>query len=263
MQISIIKLGGSIITDPHEEDYFDEKNTFRLAQELQRYSGRCIIVHGTGYVGKPPAVQYGYVETGLLKNDYASIAMSIKDSLQKLNGQVVRTFLSASVPVTPVDIGSYYDEFSGSSFKDEFRQTIVEILGNGMVPIFHGDLLPLRDGSFKVISSDFIVLILTRILHPENVVFLCDVPGIYSKKSESGSYGFSSILPLLTPENIKLMEILGNDRADVSGGMHKKAEIALEISKYCRRCFIGSGYQEHLLYDFFEMRHVPGTIVKG
>ncbi|HNS47441.1 MAG TPA: hypothetical protein PKH94_09395, partial [Bacteroidales bacterium] len=222
----------------------------------------CIIVHGTGHVGKPPAIRYGYVQSGTLPPEERLIALTIKDRLRLLNGHLVRTLQSASIPALGMDIMSYYDELADRRVQNGFIRTLGELIDRQQVPVFYGDMICRPDGSFKVVSSDFIALVLARILRPENVIFLTDVPGVYQEKGTGDDQKDKKIIPLLTPANIDSMERTINDGADVSGGMRKKAEIALEISRYCARCFIGSGYQDHVLGDFLSMRPVMGTFVK-
>jgi isopentenyl phosphate kinase len=263
LNYNIIKSGGSVISDPDSKNHFDRKNTYRLARELHPCSEGCIIVHGTGHVGKPPAVRYGYVNSGILKKEDRSIALTIKSNLRKLNEQVVRTLLSASIPAVPVDLIAFYEETSEQHIQEEFIKSLTGMINNNLVPVFYGDLLPRQDGSFMVISSDHIVLILSKLLHPENVIFLSDVPGVYVEERQPDQLMSPRVIPLLTPGNIEQMQQSGSDNRDVSGGMRKKVAIALEISKYSKRCFIGSGYSKDLLSNYFNMSQVEGTIVKA
>jgi len=85
MEKHIIKFGGSIITNTSTESKFNKKNTLRLAKEIYPYYKGCILIHGTGHVGKPPAIKYGYVESGIVQKNQQLIALHIKNSLRELN----------------------------------------------------------------------------------------------------------------------------------------------------------------------------------
>ena len=62
MNITIIKIGGSVITNEGSEPI--NLNAIKnIGRQLKRFKGKLVIVHGTGYVGKPPAVKYNYVKT--------------------------------------------------------------------------------------------------------------------------------------------------------------------------------------------------------
>jgi isopentenyl phosphate kinase len=263
MKKHIIKLGGSIITDTSSKAYFNKKNTLRLAKELYPFYKGCILIHGTGQVGKPPAIKYGYVDNGILPQNEHLIALNIKNSLRQLNQHVVHTFLSASIPVIPFDILHFYDESKNHLNYKGLKDILLQMLKNGLVPVFYGDLLPLPDGSFKVFSSDLITLLLAKTLKPENVIFLSDVNGVYLEHTKSNNEASSNIIPVLNPKNIRLLIKSENDKKDVSGGMRKKAELALEISRYCKRCFIGNGLTDNILSNFFKEKSVVGTFVRS
>ncbi|GAH79617.1 unnamed protein product, partial [marine sediment metagenome] len=158
MKKHIIKLGGSIITDTTSKDYFNKKNTLRLAKELYPFYKGCILIHGTGQVGKPPAIKYGYVDTGVIQKNKHLIALNIKNSLRQLNQCVVQTLLSASIPCIPFDILHFYDDTKNHLNYKVIEDILIQMLKNDLVPVFYGDLLPISDGSFKVFSSDLITL---------------------------------------------------------------------------------------------------------
>lgn len=263
MKHSIIKLGGSVITDMTSKNHFNKKNTLRLARELYPFSKGCILVHGTGHIGKPPAVKYGYVESGIIQKKDRLIALNIKSKIRQLNQFVIQTLISASIPAIPIDILWIYNESKDHFRNNGIEKFLLELLDNSIVPVFYGDLVPRADGSFKVISSDYIALILAKILHPENVLFLSDVSGVYSAAKNIHDDTGPEIIPLLTSQNVNRLQKSQNENKDVSGGMLRKAGIALEISNYCRRCFIGSGYAENVVSDFFKENDVIGTLVKA
>lgn len=263
MKKHIIKLGGSIITDTTSKDYFNKKNTLRLAKELYPFYKGCILIHGTGQVGKPPAIKYGYVDTGVIQKNKHLIALNIKNSLRQLNQCVVQTLLSASIPAIPFDILHFYDNTKNHLNYKVLEDILIKMLKNDLVPVFYGDLLPISDGSFKVFSSDLITLILAKRLKPENVIFLSNVNGVYSEHTKPNNEVNSNIIPVLNPKNIDIVQKSINDNQDVSGGMRKKAELALKISRYCKKCFIGSGFNESILSNFFKGKDVIGTFVQA
>jgi isopentenyl phosphate kinase len=263
MKYHIIKLGGSIITDPALEGCFNKKNTSRLARELFPYRRGCILIHGTGHIGKPPAIKYNYLESGILEKKNHLIALGIKDSIRQLNQKVVRELLVANIPAIPLDIL----HFSGESINIKkyvlLKNKLKQMVRNGLVPVFYGDILPQADGRFKVISSDFLTLLIAKIIEPENVIFLTNVNGVYVNNIDLNNQSGNEIIPYLTTESLNTLRTNENDHKDVSGGMRNKVETALKISKYCNTCFIGSGYTRHFIRDFFNKVPISGTIVKA
>ena len=55
----ILKVGGSVLTGNGSKPSIDLKNTLRLCKELEPFYKTCLLVHGTGNYGKPPAIKYG------------------------------------------------------------------------------------------------------------------------------------------------------------------------------------------------------------
>jgi isopentenyl phosphate kinase len=262
MKINIIKFGGSVISDNFSENHFNHRNIERLAKEFYPFYEGSILIHGTGHVGKPPAIKYGYATNGIISKEYKLIALEIKSRIRQLNQDIVNTLISASIPAIPLDILHYYTDPVELYDIRMPGMTIQDLLKNGLVPIFYGDLLPKPDGSFKVISSDYLTFILAKSLKPENVIFLSNVKGIYHDKGATKNDADQEIINELTPDKMASIRWSDDDITDVSGGMRRKAELALEISGFCNKCFIGSGYAENILGKVLNGEVVEGIFVK-
>jgi len=262
MQINIIKFGGSVISDKLSEDHFNLRNTERLARELYPFHNGSILIHGTGYVGKPPAVKYGYVRNGIISKEEKLIALTVRSKIRQLNQHVVNTLISASIPAIPIDILNYFSFTQRSGYVIKTGIIIFHLVKNGLVPVLYGDLFPLPDGSYKVISSDFITFLLAKNLKPDNVIFLSNVRGIFMSKEAVEEDNIQGIIKKLTLDKLTSIKWTDSDNNDVSGGMRRKAELALEASDYCNKCFIGSGYTENLLSKLFTEEDVEGTFVR-
>lgn len=261
MKINIIKFGGSIISDKQSETHFNLRNTERLAKEFYPFYKGSILIHGTGHIGKTLAIKYGYVRNGVISKENNLIALSIKSKIRQLNQDVVNTLISASIPAIPFDILHFYTDTEGLINIQALGMTILDLLKNGHVPVFYGDLLPGPDGSYKVFSSDLLTFLLAKTLNPENVIFLSNVNGVYLDKGEMRNDAYQEIIKELTPDKMASIRWSDNDATDVSGGMRKKAELALEISGFCNKCFIGSGYSENILGKILKGEAVVGTFV--
>ena len=158
MDLSIIKFGGSVITDPSAPERFNASNTRRLGDELSASPGAFIVVHGTGHVGKPVAREHDFVREGRIPHEKRSLAVEIRSDLQRLNLNVTKALIASSVDALALDpvafFGASMDEMRYGEQADDLRG----MLHSGLVPCFHGDLMPQADGAFRVFSSDAIVL---------------------------------------------------------------------------------------------------------
>lgn len=249
LKIKIIKLGGSLITDENSRNKFHSSNTRRIAQQLYEFYPGTILVHGTGRVGKPPAVKYGYVESGKLGKDMKFVGLKIKNQIHKLNQNFLSSFISESIPVQSI----VQWQLMGSGFYVS-KQKILEILQTGFVPVLFGDFVIQKDGSFKVISSDDICHYITKMLLPDKLIFLTNVDGVYDNGLPP------TIIPEINQMNYASVTI-DNDPKDVSGGMRNKIKLAFKSSRYCKTCFIGNGTTPGLLMEILQDHKVRGTYI--
>lgn len=247
MQLNIIKFGGSIITGEGFNGFFNKKNTYCLAKELFPHYRGCILIHGTGLIGKPPAIKHGYVKHGIIPKNKSLIALRIRNELRQLNQKVVATLLSAAIPAMPLDSTLYINEAMDKLYHESLRYHLINIIQSGYVPIFYGDLMPKSDGSFQVLSSDVIACILAKELRPDNALFLTDVDGIYPHDCMENKDCGGEILTTLSHDNVDLIRQSASDENDVSGGMSKKASYTLAIARYAKRCIIANGLKEGVL----------------
>ncbi len=244
----IIKFGGSVITAATAPGRFNEQNTRRLASELAPHARDCVLVHGTGHVGKPPALEHGYVQSGLLSRAQALTALRIKAELQRLNQLFVEVLLSSSVQAMSFDVAECFNEAMTGLRRPGLRRRLLTTLHNGIVPVFSGDLMPLTGGGFRVFSSERIVLILAEALRPETVFFLTSAPGVYGESTgPEVAEGEAEVLEVLHSANRHCVLKAASDQLDVSGGMGEKVDCALEISRWCDRCQIASGVNPGVL----------------
>lgn len=254
MKIKIIKLGGSVITNNNLRDKFDWEITSRIGQELLEFYPGTVIIHGTGVVGKEPALKYGYNNSGVLGKEMKQIAIKIKSEIKILNQNLINCLSSVGIPVLSME------PLLGSKYKVD-KKNLAKVLMSQKVPVYRGDLILLKNGSHIVVSSDYIVFYLTKLLRPENVIFLTDVDGLFIKNPKHYCDSIAGFLPEINPEIYKSL-IITRDENDVSGGMKNKVELALKCTTYSKSCFIGNGYTTNLISDYLKHKKVKGTYVK-
>jgi isopentenyl phosphate kinase len=242
MVLSIVKVGGSVIADRNSEDLFRFETAHRLAKELAPYAGQLILVHGTGVVGKRPAVEEDYVDTGILPGSNPGLSLRVKRSLQRLSDRFAEAFLSAGTPILPLEVASFFELSSEALRADGLKKSLLDVVHAGVIPVFHGDIVARDDNSHAVVSSDMIVLILARSLRPENVFFLTDVDGVFPRDGEGKPA--SDPLRELGPGDTARMRQLDSDESDVSGGMRAKVQAGLGIAQYAGRVIIANGMRE-------------------
>jgi len=257
----IIKLGGSVITRDDPNDPFDFENTSRLGRELMPFASGTLLVHGTGHVGKPFAVEHEFVEDGILAADQTLLIAKIRNALLRLNSDVVATLCRNGVPAFSVSPANCFTEdmsnFRHVSLVSELRQQ----MRVGHVPVFYGDLMPLSNGQFQVFSSDKITAILSRHFKTDQVVFLTDVAGVFGKNNKGEKA--RSPMPELALGNLQDVFQSASDEADVSGGMQAKIRIALDVASHTAECLIANGQEKSVLASILAGQRIECTRVVG
>lgn len=241
MGLQLIKLGGSVITHLQCEGKFHAQNVQRIARELATSHEPIILVHGTGHVGKPPAIEHGYADTGIIPASNAALSASVRRDLQRLNEQVVNALMDAGLNVLPLDTGRYFNVNGNDLLQTDLQHSLTQVVAKGVIPIFHGDMVQMGDGAFKVVSSDAIICVLARYLKPEAVYLFTDVDGVYTDLHDGHLIGE------LTPASLQQIQTHHTDHQDVSGGMTAKVQHAMEIARHCQRCVIGSGVRDGVI----------------
>ncbi|HAI11498.1 MAG TPA: hypothetical protein DCM28_07320 [Phycisphaerales bacterium] len=255
MGLHLIKLGGSVITRPGCDNKFYAENMQRIARELLATHEPIILVHGTGHVGKPPAIEHGYADTGIIPASNTALSVSVRRDLQRLNEHVVQTLLDVGHKVLPLDTGRYFNADGSDLTQTGSARTLEQLTASGIIPIFHGDMVQLRDGAFKVVSSDAIMSVLARYLMPDAVYLLTDVDGVYSDLQNG------QLIQKFTPVSLDQMQNYDTDDLDVSGGMRAKVQHALAMAAHCQRCVIASGLREGVITRLLTGQDERCTIV--
>ncbi|KAL9641959.1 hypothetical protein ABK040_004016 [Willaertia magna] len=166
--VSIIKFGGSCLTNKETKHSYHEENINWCCDQIQYLYQQqipTIIIHGAGSFGH---FEWNEVKT-LLKSEKENnhinhnILMKIvetKHAVETLNHYLIKKCLKKNIPVIGISLFAY-----PSIHSQEFKELILKLLSQGCVPILHGDinfqnnvhysasqLIP-----FKVISGDDII----------------------------------------------------------------------------------------------------------
>lgn len=95
-RVTIVKLGGSVITNKANPDTYRRAVTERIASELAPYTRNLILVHGTGSYGKPLAKIWGY-PSGYIPPEQTLLWSRVHDHLSALHREVVSTLIGAGI----------------------------------------------------------------------------------------------------------------------------------------------------------------------
>jgi len=221
MGLTVIKLGGSLLTDK-SKPYTMRKEKFReIGRELKDNLDDMIIVHGVGSYGHPPVKEYklyrGYTgkENLLNLSKTQSIVFELRLEFVKAlqeEGINAMIFLPSSQIVA-----------DGMMIKKFCIEPIRRFLEMGMVPVLGGDIVVDNKSGYSVCSGDIIATHLASELNADRLIFATDVDGIYTKDPKK--YKDAELLREIDLENMEeFARLTGSAFTDVTSGMAGKIE---------------------------------------
>ncbi|MFB6170523.1 MAG: isopentenyl phosphate kinase [Haloarculaceae archaeon] len=213
----VVKLGGSVITDKATPETVDEANLGRAADAL---AGRddMVVVHGAGSFGHHYASKHGVTDT---EGSHSAVAAAeINGTMKELNGRVVAALQERDVPAVPVHPFSFaHRDAAGETTHP--TDHLACMLGEGFVPVLHGDVVTQADAGVTIISGDELVVECARQLGAERVGLCSAVPGVYDQDER--------VVERVTAFEEMAAALGGSDATDVTGGMAGKVRTLLDL----------------------------------
>jgi len=262
---TIIKLGGSIITDKSKPFSIRRGVLASIAADLSTYlretssdSTHIALVHGGGSFGHP-LVRECLEREGLISRECFT---RVAHYMTVLNTKIVRTLILSGVPAVSTPTRAVC-----AALKDDLADCdlsmIKELVHAGVIPVMFGDVAPAKSGGFKVISGDVLVWLLAKELGANTVIFLTDVDGIFTADPRLNPD--ARLIPeAQARELIQGLATLSTDtgrKADVTGAMRFKIEAGLRLGVKGVKALIINGLRPHNLINALQGRKVRGTVV--
>jgi isopentenyl phosphate kinase len=244
----IIKLGGSVITNK-EKPHSPRKNSIdKIVRVLKKLDEPFVIVHGGGSFGHYWSVKYNMHTKPANYNSHG--VSVVKNSMIELNKIVLDSFLKNKLNpycLPPTDF-----VFGNKPITKKVKE-IEKMAESNLIPITFGDALWFGKNKSYILSGDRIMSMLANILKPKLCVFVLNVDGLYSD-----------------PKTKKLISELKGEKPlilksskDVTGGMKRKVEEAMKISKKGMNVFFVNGNKPERIIDAVKRKKFHGTLFKG
>lgn len=226
--VTLVKLGGSLITDKRIPNTFRADAAAQAARELsaalaERPNLKLLIGHGSGSFGHVAAKKYDTIQGVRSREQWHGFA-EVAAAAAELNGLMAKTLRAQGLPVL-----RFQPSASARCRDGELIAMAVEpiqsALDNNLVPLVYGDVAldELRGGT--IISTEAIFFYLARHLPVERILLLGEVEGVLDAEG--------SLIPLITPENLgKVEHALGRSAGtDVTGGMETKVREMIALAR--------------------------------
>lgn len=264
--ITLIKFGGSIITDKSAPNTVRPAILTRLISELKgnfEAGEKMVLAHGSGSFGHVPAAKYKTKE-GFI-NDESRLGMAItQDTAAQLNRIVVQECLNQHLPAVSVAVSNSL-VLNNGQVKDHFNGVLFEYLNQGLLPVTSGDVVVDASKGCSIWSADKILPFFTLEL-PKNgyqvkrIIHVTSTPGVYKDIKQPNKGVFSEI----SPSNINEVQAAmgATEGVDVTGGMWTKISECLAIAKQSGiESVILSGNEAGTLAKFFAGEKITATII--
>ena len=223
-----IKLGGSLITDKHNESTPQNEVIRRMAREIVTGMEKCpqtrfLIGHGAGSFGHIQAARYNTRKGVHSARDWRGFA-NVAAIVAELNSIVRTELLSAGVPV--------FNVHPSASAQCQDRQLIAMATGpiknaldNGLTPLLHGDVAFDKTHGGTIISTEMLFVFLSHFMPPDLVLLAGMAPGVLRK------YPQGSAIPEITPNTFReyAAGATSSGAPDVTGGMKSKVAEMLTL----------------------------------
>ncbi|NHI83597.1 MAG: amino acid kinase [Candidatus Thorarchaeota archaeon] len=225
--LTIIKLGGSLLTDKTKPYTYREKVLSSVTQEIRECLDEdliqsLVLLHGVGSYGHPPVLKYN-LHKGFLGPEQLLPLSETQESVATLRHIIVKELQKAGIPVCLMYPSSMVTA-EKMRMTNYFLDSLKGFASVGMVPLLGGDILVDAIMGWSVGSGDQLAVIIAKELGAERLIFASDVSGIYEADPK-----LDPEAPLIDMVNLNQLDAtlkrMGkSETADASGKMKGKLE---------------------------------------
>ena len=143
-KLTIIKLGGSLLTDKKIPNTLRTKIVKQIAQEIKEcidldYIEDLILIHGVGSFGHPPILKHK-LQYGFTSKDQLIHLSKTQKLVNDYRNRIAGEFISIGLPINLMHPSSLAIS-NKMQIKSFFSEAIIGYFNLGMIPFMGGDML--------------------------------------------------------------------------------------------------------------------------
>lgn len=258
-KITLIKLGGSVITDKAIPEHIREKIVKNLALQIANYKPQkdelLIIGNGAGSFGHYPAKKYHTME-GFINNDSLKGMALTQDAVARLNRIIVKQLIDHNLPAISFSLSQ--NSIANEGKPEKINLSVLNLyLKNDLLPVTYGDVIVDTSKGCTIWSTEkvFAVIIenlksdfgISRVIHVSDVDGFLDEKGKVVAKIDATSF------------NQLQNRIKETNGVDVTGGIYHKLEESINLTKSGVKSYIISGIINNNLLNCLNDKKFIGT----
>lgn len=261
---TLVKLGGSLLTDKGREEHARGEVIARLAREIASAGpqlGEALVVgHGSGSFGHLAASNAGFAtspEGGPGTLDGRGISLT-QDAAARLHRLVIEALIAAGVEPFSFAPGSALIARDGRPVRGSIAP-LLRAAERGLLPVIFGDVVMDETLGASICSTEAALLFLIRRLRRrqqrvERLIWLGETRGIYDRHGET--------IAEVRSENYRAVRraIHAPAGVDVTGGMLLRLQTAWRLAGFGIESWILDGTVPGMLESaLLGDRQLPGT----
>ena len=255
-QLTVLKLGGSAITDKARECTPDIPAIQNVVDQLRDYDLPLLLIHGGGSYAHPFVAKSG-LGKGLLDRSQLRSISETEFYLGQLTRIICASLLlrgKRPVPFHPMSFVTFDNGKVNRMLLDPIRKA----LQAGLIPLLHGDLVFDESRGVGVLSGDRIASLVGQRLGASRVLLGSDVDGVYLQNPKT--FPSATLISEVTSENFRsVLEASRGPSGDATGGMAEKVRQALQLAKNGCECYIFNLKEKNALRKVLEGDRITGT----
>jgi isopentenyl phosphate kinase len=258
-ELVFVKFGGSVITDKTKPYTVNFPSLRMLCKEvvMARKEGiKLIVGHGGGSFPHTSAEKYRTQDGFIDENSLFGFCKVGMDAA-KLNAIVVDEFLKIGEKAFTLRVSTSAIAKNGRIYRWDI-EAAKHLLKMDVLPVTYGDVIADVEKEFTIVPTEEIFRFLAEKLKPRKVILVSKYAVHDSDPEKNQKAGKVDRIDRKELELIK-RGLSGSHGFDVTGGMLRKVELAIEIAKHAGEVEIISSKQGNLLQSI-RGEHV-GTMI--
>lgn len=224
-ELTIIKLGGSLLTDKLQPYSIHNDVLEAVSREIRDCIDEgliqsLIIIHGVGSYGHPPVLEHK-LHKGFIGPHQLLPLSKTQAIVAEFRAIIVRALQDSGIPVCLMYPSSMMIQ-EKMRLTRYFLEPLKGFLSLGMVPLLGGDILIDPAMGWSVGSGDQIAVMLAKELGAKHLIFASDIDGVFTTDPKQDPN--AELIDTINLNVIKeiLERLRSSSKADASGAMHGK-----------------------------------------